>query len=187
MKAKGTTINSIKAFVKENFPAFYDEWLERLPSESRKIFSDEILSGEWYPMYEAAILPVRQLGDMFFDGNREEAFYEIGVFSGKRYLVQSAVYDDVLKGVDKTTAATYVASFYNLFFSEGFMKTYQTKNTIVFEYHNHPKCVLENLARTAGYLEVIFQQIKTPPNKVDWSYRKGENGKYIGVNTVYFD
>jgi hypothetical protein len=186
MKGKGTTINSIKAFVKENFPAFYDEWLERLPPESKKYYQTEILSSEWYPAFETGILPVHLIADMFFDGKREEAFYEIGVFSGKRYLTDG-LYADLLTGVDRKTAASYISQFYYMFFSEGHLKTIEKEDSIVFEYHDLPEYVTQNLPRVAGYLEVIFQQIKTPPNKVDWAHRKGENGKYIGVNTVYFD
>jgi hypothetical protein len=186
MKLKGTTVESFKTFIKENFPAFYDEWLEQLPAESRNIFSDDILSGEWYPMYETAIIGTRLIADMFFDGKREEAYYEIGVFSGKKYLTDG-LYADLLKGVDKKTAASYFSQFYYMFFSDGRLETIEKEHSIVFEYHDQPEYCIENLPRVAGYLQVIFQQIKTPPHKVDWPHRKGENGKFVGINTAYFD
>lgn len=185
MKAKGTTIQSIMFFVQENFPSHYQAWFEKLPSETKKLYQEGILISEWYAMNEHAVLPVKLIAKMFYDNNQDQAFYDVGVFSGKKSLM-SGVYEELLQNITRATIASYIAQFYYLFFSDGFLKTYDTPKKITFEYHQQPFFAIENMPRIAGYLKVMFDLVKPSPYKIDWAHRKAENDLYVGINTVYF-
>lgn len=78
MKIKGTAVKITSDFVKDNHPNRYKEWFDSLPYESKTIIGGTIIETEWYPLSEAVIIPTKKIGELFFNGNEQEAAMELG-------------------------------------------------------------------------------------------------------------
>jgi len=86
MKIKGLTIKTTPVYVKKNFPARYQEWLNALPAESKTIMTNHIVANEWYPMKEALTIPLRVAANLFFPGDWKKGVWEMGRFDAEDAL-----------------------------------------------------------------------------------------------------
>jgi hypothetical protein len=85
MEIKGPAVKSIPEFVKKNYKARYNEWLDSLSAESKKIMANPVYSTGWYPVHEAAIEPTEKIGLLFFK-SKIEAAWESGKYSAESTL-----------------------------------------------------------------------------------------------------
>jgi hypothetical protein len=83
MKVKGTIISSIQSFVKNNFPNRYQEWIDGLSAESKSIYTDSVLSTEWYPYQEGLIKPTELLAKLFYNNDIMKASWSTGRYSAE--------------------------------------------------------------------------------------------------------
>jgi len=82
MEIKGTAIKTTREFVKANFPARYDEWINSLPEKTRTIYSSPIINmAGWYSMKEEYHIPIEKIIQMFYGGNVKTGAEAIGRFS----------------------------------------------------------------------------------------------------------
>ncbi len=116
MEIKGTAVKSTKEFIKSRFLDRYQQWENALPEKSRVYYTSAILSGNWYPLRDAILIPTRIAGDLFFEGDYAKAGFELGRESALEALqgiykifVKIASVDFVLKRV-KTIFSTYYSS-----------------------------------------------------------------------------
>jgi hypothetical protein len=86
MEIKGTAVKAISDFVKTNYNEKFNDWLDALPVGSRQIYSNTIDSTNWYPLQEGGIIPTRKIGELFFNGNFNQAALESGKFSAQKAL-----------------------------------------------------------------------------------------------------
>ncbi len=86
MEIKGSAVKSIVDFIKKNHPDSYQEWLNTLPEESRKIFMEPVLPSKWYPINESAVIPTRHLAELFFDNDVKKGAWESGRYSAEMAL-----------------------------------------------------------------------------------------------------
>jgi hypothetical protein len=86
MEIKGSAVKSIVEFIKKNYPDRYQEWLNSLPEESKKIFLETVLPSKWYPMNESAVVPTRHLAELFFNNDVELGAWESGRYSAEMAL-----------------------------------------------------------------------------------------------------
>ncbi len=84
MKIKGRAVKSITFFVKRNFPEKYDEWLNSLSPESRRIIRKP-QAESWHPLKEALIEPTEKVCEVFYDGDKKGA-WELGRYSAEMGL-----------------------------------------------------------------------------------------------------
>ena len=82
MQVKGTAVKPTMEFVKNRFPEKYDDWFNKLPESSQKIFRDKINVALWYPATEAFLIPTKVIGELFYD-NIEDAAFELGRYSAE--------------------------------------------------------------------------------------------------------
>ena len=113
MRTKGTTVKAIQNFVKDQYPAKYDDWLNKLPTKARELMSGAILATDWYPLEEGAVLPTYHL-KMFFDENSLKAAWQSGRHSAGatltgvyRIFVKVANPSYIIKRASKITATYY--------------------------------------------------------------------------------
>jgi hypothetical protein len=85
MQIKGTAVKSIQQFVKDQFPARFDEWIKSLPPESQAIMGNAIYATDWYPITPAGIIPTKAL-KMFFNNDEKKAAWEAGRYSAEHSL-----------------------------------------------------------------------------------------------------
>lgn len=97
MEIKGSAVKSIPEFVKSNYPDSYDQWLDSLPENAKKIFSKPVLPSDWYPLIEGVVDPVMSIGDLFYDSDSGKAAWETGRYSAEialtgiyKFFVQAA-------------------------------------------------------------------------------------------------
>ncbi len=83
MKVKGTILSSIHDFIKEQFPNRFHEWIDRLPEESAKLYTEPIMATEWYPYREGLIVPSEVAAKLFYDGNIEKFSWDSGRYSAE--------------------------------------------------------------------------------------------------------
>ncbi|HEY4786486.1 MAG TPA: hypothetical protein VIH57_10575 [Bacteroidales bacterium] len=82
MEIKGTAIKTTRDFVKANFPARYDAWINALPEKTKAIYSSTMINmAGWYPMKEDYHVPIDKIVEMFYGGNAKTAGEAIGKFS----------------------------------------------------------------------------------------------------------
>ena len=77
---KGTGTIALPVFIKTKFPGRYDEWINSLPPESKRIHTSIILTFELYPLYESLIVPTEMMCKLMYGGN-ERGAWESGHFS----------------------------------------------------------------------------------------------------------
>lgn len=114
MEVKGSSVNSVPEFVRVKFGDRFDEWLNSLSDESKKIMKEPIIPAiSWYPIKHGLIEPTRKICELFY-GNDEKGAWAAGRFSAERGL--SGVYKIFVKlGSPKFIvgrAATIFSSYY---------------------------------------------------------------------------
>jgi hypothetical protein len=86
MQVKGTSVIATKNFVEARFGYNSQRaWLDSLPEESNKIFTQTILSNAWYPFLDAFVKPTRKICDSFYNGSDAGA-REVGKYSAEQSL-----------------------------------------------------------------------------------------------------
>jgi len=80
MNIKGSAVKSIKDYIETHHPEKIDEWLNALPEESKKIFSNPIYATNWYPVDVAVIIPTEKIGEILFN-SVEKGAWELGKHS----------------------------------------------------------------------------------------------------------
>jgi hypothetical protein len=113
MEIKGTAVKSISDFVKEKFYNYYDDWLNSLPEESKKIMSNPVLPNEWFPLIEAAIIPTNKLHPLIFtdefEGARQSGRYsaEIALMGIYKFFVKMATPNFVIGKASRIMSTYY--------------------------------------------------------------------------------
>ena len=113
MKVKGTTVKSIKQFVKDTWPDRYEIWLNSLPKASKDIMSGSIYATDWFPLQEAAVTPTYYL-KMFYNEDNFKAAWQAGRYSAETTLtgvykvfVKVANPGYIIKRASRITATYY--------------------------------------------------------------------------------
>jgi hypothetical protein len=80
---KGSVPLSIRNFVRNKYPNRYQEWCNRLPGESKKLFSEVLKASEWINSENGAVAPTKLIGEMFFNRDYKKAAWETGRYSSE--------------------------------------------------------------------------------------------------------
>ena len=86
MQVKGTAVRTTRDFVKTRFPHLYDQWLESLPPESKKLFTSSLDATAWYPFREAYTIPVNKIMAICFNNNFKDGGDQLGSYSAETAL-----------------------------------------------------------------------------------------------------
>jgi len=100
MEVKGSAIATIQEFVKNKYGGRFQEWLDSLPSESKKIYSGRIIPGLWYSVYDTVVVPTEKMIELFYGGN-EQGSWDLGRYNA----------DTNLKGIYKVFVKIATPSF----------------------------------------------------------------------------
>jgi len=83
MLVKGTSANALHAFVKTNFPDRFQEWIDALPEDSKKIYSGTIMAFEFYKIHDALVVPIQTVCALFYDNDLNKGLRDIGRHSSQ--------------------------------------------------------------------------------------------------------
>ena len=86
MEVKGTAVKSIKEYVKKKHESQYQQWLEHLPEDSKKILNSVIFANNWYPMKDAAVEPTKAIAKLFHQNDIKKAALQSGRYSAEAAL-----------------------------------------------------------------------------------------------------
>lgn len=86
MEIKGSAVKSIAEFIKQHHADRYQDWLDSLPDDSKKIFLEPVLPSRWYPLNESAVVPTKHLAELFFDKDEEKGAWQSGRYSAEMAL-----------------------------------------------------------------------------------------------------
>lgn len=158
MEVKGTSASSTYDYVKANFGDKLELWIDSLPEESKKIFTNTILATHWYPMEYGLIIPTKHVGKLFFDNDEEKASRELGRNSAKIGL--RGVYSVfikitkprfVLKKAPRIFSTYYSKSTFEIIEDGSDFATFKIQGFSVEE-----KLIID---RIAGWIEMVLKII----------------------------
>jgi hypothetical protein len=86
MNIKGTALKTTRDFVRTRFPDQYENWLESLSAESRKIFSSSLDATAWYPYHMGYAEPVQKIMELCFHKDSKTGGDQLGRFSAETAL-----------------------------------------------------------------------------------------------------
>ena len=114
MQVKGSLLLSVQAYINDQFPNRYSEWLGKLPDASKKLYEGSIQAAEWYDYQSGLIAPSELVAELFFHKDEKKAAWELGRFSaetGLRGIYKVFVFIAKPKFIIKR-ASKIMASFY---------------------------------------------------------------------------
>lgn len=85
MEIKGSAVRSIPDYMKKYHPEKYSMWLDSLPEKSKSIFSEPVMTSNWYSLQDAAIVPTEVLGQLLF-GDAVKGAWQCGRYSAETAL-----------------------------------------------------------------------------------------------------
>ena len=167
MNIKGTSLTSTYNFVKLNYTSRFDEWLQKLPEDSRKLFSGIILAGGWYPISDGMIIPTKLIAKMFFDGDDKKAAYRIGEHSAVEGL--NGVYRMFLKIASPSfvikKSASILKTYYQDIVAEMIESNENSGIIHIKGFKEDEKLIFD---RISAWVFKIFEIIKANPSEVKY-------------------
>ena len=102
MKVKGTAIKTTRDFVKTKFPDQYNQWIQSLPAESQKLYTQSVNVTEWFDLKPAYTDPLDKIVELFYNKNAQKGGEEMGMYSAEIGLkgVYKVFLLDYIKSVD---------------------------------------------------------------------------------------
>jgi hypothetical protein len=86
MQVKGTAIKTTRDFIKTQFPDQYDQWLDSLTADSKKIFTSTLDATAWYPFKEGYSIPVEKIIEICYNRDLKTGADQLGSYSAETAL-----------------------------------------------------------------------------------------------------
>jgi len=80
MEVKGTAVRSTPLFVRQRFNSRFDEWVDSLSPEARKVMLAKVSTSDWFPLKTAMIEPTQKICELFYEGDSAGAL-DVGRYS----------------------------------------------------------------------------------------------------------
>ncbi len=172
MEVKGIAITPMRDYVKSQFGSRYEEWLNSLSAESRKIVINPLASN-WYPFQLGLMEPTQKVCALFHKGD-EQGAWQVGRYSADHAL--KGIYSIFVKlgspGFIVSRGTRIITQYYNP--SELKVIENQPKKVVVQMVLGEPNSLIEK--RIGGWMERAIemsgQKIKTA--KITKSMVKGD-------------
>ncbi len=175
MNIKGSAVKSIKDYVETHHPEKLNEWINSLPEESKKIFSNPIYATNWYPIDNAAVIPTEKIGEIIFNSANKGA-WESGRYSAEVSL--NGIYKVFIRVLNPAYLIQRASKILPTYYSPSAMEVVEqgTKSVKVHitEFSN-PNEIIE--FRIAGWIERALEITKCKDLSVNItkSLAKGDN------------
>lgn len=166
MEVKGSAVNSVPEFVRIKYGESFDEWLDSLSEDSRKIMKEPIIPAiSWYPIRPGLIEPTRKICELFY-GNDEKGAWEAGRFSAEKGLI--GIYKIFVKLGSPKFIVGRAATIFSSYYKPSTMEiTDQSEKKVVLHIKEFPE--LERLVelRICGWIERALEISGSKEVKVD--------------------
>ncbi len=186
IKIKGPSLKYILDFIEDRFSDKYDVWFENLPAESKNIFREIILSSNWYDLNFGHIIPIKTLGDVFFNGDFFKAAYEMGKFGGKKAL--GGIYKIFIRIPSLDFIVKKVSNITSTYYSEGIKidlveHTHNNLSLKVNGFYVGQELMMPNIS---GWLDNLMSIILKKEYKIKYESKPIENEKIEGFIDIEF-
>ena len=165
MEIKGTAAKTIPEFVKKRHKDRYQEWLTSLPSASKQIILNGIVSNKWYPLKEAAILPTQKMGEVLY-GDALKGAWECGKYSAEVGL--TGIYKVYVKFSKPEHIIDRAGRIFSAYYAPSEMESTNKQNNsvdVLIKSFPEPSTVIEH--RIGGWMETAMQISGCDNVKVD--------------------
>ena len=71
MQIKGTAVRITPQYVKQSHPDKYNDWINSLSDESKKIMNNPIIATDWYDLTNSVLEPTEKIANLFFYGKKQ--------------------------------------------------------------------------------------------------------------------
>ncbi len=161
MKIKGSSIIGLYDYMKLYFPEKFEEWINKLPEDSKKIYTSKILVSKMYPIEEAMIIPT-QIASELTGKTPEEISFDSSV-QGVKDAIKG-----FLKIVTKINTIAFLfnraKTFFYSYYDQGKIQILQQKkNKAALLIWDIPKEYKIILWRVYGWM---YQVIKTKTKEI---------------------
>lgn len=131
MQVKGTGIKTTKEFVKTKFSNKYNQWLNALPTHSKKLYEDTLNVGQWFDADTAYYKPIDTIVKELYGNNAAKAGDELGRFSAE--LALKGIYKVFLLVATPQYLMKRAAQMMQAFYNPSEIEVSQTqKNQVTF-------------------------------------------------------
>jgi hypothetical protein len=86
MEVKGTALKTTRDFIKTRFPDRYDQWLNSLTTESRKLYTTTLDATAWYPFKEGYSIPIKKIIELCYQADKKAGGVQLGRYSAETAL-----------------------------------------------------------------------------------------------------
>lgn len=183
MEIKGTAVIAIRDYVKNNFSGKYNEWLNTLSENSKKIYQEAIDASKWYPVNEGGIEPTKKAIELFHNGDLEKGAREAGKYSAQKAL--TGIYKIFVKAASPAYIIERASRIFSTYYQPCKMKVLSNNNgKILLEISEltMSDIVIEN--RIAGWIEEALTISGAKKVLIDFpkSYTKGDPVTHMAIS-----
>ncbi|MBN1895124.1 hypothetical protein JW906_11540 [bacterium] len=165
MMIKGTGPLELDAFIKDEYPDRYKEWLETLSPEAKKIYSGGILAFELYPLYDSLIEPTQKMCDLFYNGDIQGAWIS-GQYSAKYAL--KGFYKIFFRFGSPQFIIDRAAKVFSTYYPEGRIRVAESSSgRCVLQIYEFPEPYHLLELNIAGWLEGVLELLERKTRKVE--------------------
>lgn len=183
MKIKGTSVLGTLHFVSKTFPEQTSEWIDSLPAESKKIFSNPVISGQWFSFSAGMIVPMEKIGEMFYSGNSKKAASEMGKFSAEEGL--KGIYKIFVKIASTGFVLRKTSQIFGTYYDGASIEVVeQTANGAVFKVSGIEKQGRIFFDRVSGWMEKTIEIVNNKPINVSYIESEHSDGTLSAVITA---
>jgi len=86
IKVKGIGLISFRNYLKDTYKNRYQEWLSKIPTKSKEIYTGDIIATDWYSVEDGLVRPMEVSAKLFHNGNVEKSAVEAGIYGGEYTL-----------------------------------------------------------------------------------------------------
>ncbi len=181
MEIKGTAVTSTPKFVKIKFGDRFDEWINSLPEESKKILTSPIDVSAWYPLTEAVIIPTEKISELFYN-DPEKAAWEAGKFSAD--IALKGIYKIFIRISSPSFILSRAGNIFSTYYKPSDIKVVENlSKKVVMEFDDFVESDRLIMYRIAGWIERALEMTNCSGINIDVAHSL-RDGKPLTTITI---
>ncbi len=183
MEIKGTAILAIRDFVKENYKAEFNAWLDSLPGDSKLIYTNAIDSSRWYPLESGGIMPTKRIAELFFKSDYIKGAMDAGRYSAEKAL--TGIYKIFVKASSPGFIIERASRIFATYYQPCQMQVIEKRdNHVLLEISNMTKSDTVIEYRIAGWIKKALEISGANNVKIEFvkSIANGDTTTQMNIN-----
>jgi len=157
MEVKGTAVKSILDYITTYHSNIKNEWLQKLPVESKEIMENSILVTKWYDMNFGILQPTIVASNLV-NKDVNSFSWDTGIFSSQ--IALTGIYKVFIRVASTDFIISRAANIMETYYKNTSIKVLEkSKNTVTLELLKYPKEYNLIMYRIAGWVQNTFETI----------------------------